>query len=87
MRRLLKEEASYRKEQIGQEMRLAELQKIPPGSDENWEFRVRQEVCVDFLVTLPPFMCFIFEKMVYEEASCQVSMVQVWCQSMRVAII
>lgn len=47
VQRLLKEEASYRQEQSTQEKRLADMQALPSEKrDENWDFGVRQEVCL-----------------------------------------
>lgn len=44
LKRLIKEEASYHKEQANQEKRIAELEKVKGDEDENREFKLRQEV-------------------------------------------
>lgn len=44
LQRLVKEEASYYKELESQKKRIAELEKTDPSSDENLEFKIKQEV-------------------------------------------
>lgn len=45
LQRLLKEEASYYKEQEQQEARIAKLEKEPSSTDENHDYQLKQEVC------------------------------------------
>jgi tubulin-specific chaperone A len=44
LQRLVKEEASYHKEALQQEARIAKLQE--PSEDENAEYQLKQEVCI-----------------------------------------
>ena len=44
LRRLLKEEQSYFKEQEQQEARINKLENQPDSSDENHEYQLKQEV-------------------------------------------